>query len=204
MTPICEYLVSGLLPEDPKEARKIRVKAPLYKLIRGSLYRRSLYTTWLRCVAPPQTDDIVKEIHKGSCGFNIEPRSMVLKESDLLKWDQQAVSKLVTLRNFARRYGSRFYTHGGCAKQLLEVVEKRFGGNAATKKTQRNILKQQYENFTTSIAQRSLIKTFDRLSKACERDEFANKPVVENYKAISSEEEPKEVRNNDDAPIIEE
>ncbi|GKF24691.1 hypothetical protein Tco_0077013, partial [Tanacetum coccineum] len=38
MTPIHEYLVSGLLPEDLKEARKIRVKAPQYKLIRGSLY----------------------------------------------------------------------------------------------------------------------------------------------------------------------
>nr|GEU98890.1 hypothetical protein [Tanacetum cinerariifolium] len=35
-------------------------------------------------------------------------------------------------------------------KKLLEAVEKRFGGNAATKKTQRNILKQQYENFTAS------------------------------------------------------
>ncbi|GJU80195.1 zf-CCHC domain-containing protein [Tanacetum coccineum] len=35
-------------------------------------------------------------------------------------------------------------------------------------------------------------------------DEFVNKPVVENYKAMSSEEEPKVVRNNDDAPIIEE
>ncbi|GKD25276.1 hypothetical protein Tco_1231490 [Tanacetum coccineum] len=34
------------------------------------------------------------------------------------------------------------------AKLLLEAVEKRFGGNAATKKTQRNLLKQQYENFT--------------------------------------------------------
>ncbi|GKF26842.1 hypothetical protein Tco_0082736 [Tanacetum coccineum] len=34
------------------------------------------------------------------------------------------------------------------AKKLLEVVEKRFGRNAATKKTQRNLLKQQYENFT--------------------------------------------------------
>ncbi|GJT18698.1 hypothetical protein Tco_0877404 [Tanacetum coccineum] len=33
--------------------------------------------------------------------------------------------------------------------ELLEAVEKRFGGNAATKKTQRNLLKQQYENFTT-------------------------------------------------------
>ncbi|GKB98651.1 hypothetical protein Tco_0984788 [Tanacetum coccineum] len=34
------------------------------------------------------------------------------------------------------------------AKLLLEAIEKRFGGNAATKKTQRNLLKQQYENFT--------------------------------------------------------
>ncbi|GJV41769.1 putative ribonuclease H-like domain-containing protein [Tanacetum coccineum] len=34
------------------------------------------------------------------------------------------------------------------AKQLLEAVKKRFIGNAATKKTQRNLLKQQYENFT--------------------------------------------------------
>ncbi|GJZ03070.1 hypothetical protein Tco_0521031 [Tanacetum coccineum] len=79
MTPIHEYLVSGLLPEDPKESRKIRVKAPQYKLIRGSLYRRSFYTPWLRCVASPQTDDIVKEIHEGSCDFNAEPRSMVVR-----------------------------------------------------------------------------------------------------------------------------
>ncbi|GKC49126.1 ribonuclease H-like domain-containing protein [Tanacetum coccineum] len=34
------------------------------------------------------------------------------------------------------------------AKKLLEAVEKRFGGNAATRKTQRNLLKRQYENFT--------------------------------------------------------
>ncbi|GJX67878.1 hypothetical protein Tco_0303605 [Tanacetum coccineum] len=36
------------------------------------------------------------------------------------------------------------------AKSLLQAVEKRFGGNVATKKTQGNILKQQYENFTAS------------------------------------------------------
>ncbi|GJW36215.1 reverse transcriptase domain-containing protein [Tanacetum coccineum] len=49
MTPIHEYLLSGLLPEDPKESRKIRIKAPQYKLI------------------------------KGSCSFNTEPRSMVAR-----------------------------------------------------------------------------------------------------------------------------
>nr|GFB58634.1 putative ribonuclease H-like domain-containing protein [Tanacetum cinerariifolium] len=35
-------------------------------------------------------------------------------------------------------------------------------------------------------------------------DEFVNKPAVENCKAKSSKEEPKVVRKNDDAPIIEE
>ncbi|GJZ71882.1 hypothetical protein Tco_0635733, partial [Tanacetum coccineum] len=35
-------------------------------------------------------------------------------------------------------------------------------------------------------------------------DEFVNEPVVENCKAMSSEEEPKIVKKNDDAPIIEE
>ncbi|GJU54494.1 uncharacterized mitochondrial protein-like protein [Tanacetum coccineum] len=50
------------------------------------------------------------------------------------------------------------------AKKLLEAVEKRFGGNAATKKTQRNLLKQQYENFTTPTSE-MLDQTFDRLQK---------------------------------------
>ncbi|GJV58483.1 ribonuclease H-like domain-containing protein [Tanacetum coccineum] len=48
------------------------------------------------------------------------------------------------------------------AKRLLEAIEKRLGGNAATKKTQRNLLKQQYENFT-ALSSEMLDQTFDRL-----------------------------------------
>nr|GFA05161.1 hypothetical protein [Tanacetum cinerariifolium] len=44
------------------------------------------------------------------------------------------------------------------------AIEKRFGGNAATKKTQRNLLKLQYESFTTSSSE-VLDQTFDRLQK---------------------------------------
>ncbi|GJY89647.1 putative ribonuclease H-like domain-containing protein [Tanacetum coccineum] len=47
-------------------------------------------------------------------------------------------------------------------KLLLEAVEKRFGRNATTKKTQRNLLKQQYENFTAPSSE-MLDQTFDRL-----------------------------------------
>nr|GEU60837.1 ribonuclease H-like domain-containing protein [Tanacetum cinerariifolium] len=50
------------------------------------------------------------------------------------------------------------------AKKLLEAVEKRFGRNAAIKKTQRNLLKQHYENFTAPISE-MLDQTFDRHQK---------------------------------------
>ncbi|GJW29387.1 ribonuclease H-like domain-containing protein [Tanacetum coccineum] len=48
------------------------------------------------------------------------------------------------------------------AKKLLEAVEKRFGRNAATRKTQMNLLKQQYENFTAPSSE-TIDQTFDRL-----------------------------------------
>nr|GEU84211.1 hypothetical protein [Tanacetum cinerariifolium] len=50
------------------------------------------------------------------------------------------------------------------AKKLMEAVEKIFCGNAATRKTQRNLLKQQYENFTAPSSE-MLDQTFNRLQK---------------------------------------
>ncbi|GKA95380.1 reverse transcriptase domain-containing protein [Tanacetum coccineum] len=50
MTPIMEYLVSGILPADKKLAMKISVKAPNYRIIDGILYKRSFLIPWLRCV----------------------------------------------------------------------------------------------------------------------------------------------------------
>ncbi|GJV54897.1 reverse transcriptase domain-containing protein [Tanacetum coccineum] len=37
MDPIHEYLLSGLLPEDKREAKKIKIQVPQYKLIQGNL-----------------------------------------------------------------------------------------------------------------------------------------------------------------------
>nr|GEU30659.1 hypothetical protein [Tanacetum cinerariifolium] len=50
------------------------------------------------------------------------------------------------------------------AKKVAGSYRKRFGRNAATKKTQRNLLKQPYENFTAPISE-MLDQTFDRLQK---------------------------------------
>ncbi|GKB63212.1 ribonuclease H-like domain-containing protein [Tanacetum coccineum] len=49
-------------------------------------------------------------------------------------------------------------------KLLMEAIEKRHGGNKESKKVQRTLLKQQYENFATSSSE-TLDQTFDRLKK---------------------------------------
>ncbi|GJX57234.1 ribonuclease H-like domain-containing protein [Tanacetum coccineum] len=53
---------------------------------------------------------------------------------------------------------------GASGKGTKKAVKKRFRGNAATKKTQRNLLKQQYEIFTATSSE-VLDQTFDRLQK---------------------------------------
>ncbi|GJX61531.1 retrovirus-related pol polyprotein from transposon TNT 1-94 [Tanacetum coccineum] len=66
------------------------------------------------------------------------------------------------------------------AKSLLQAVEKRFGGNAATKKTQRNLLKQQYENFATSSSE-VLDQTFDRRQKLISQLEIHGESISQEY-----------------------
>nr|GEU36105.1 ribonuclease H-like domain-containing protein [Tanacetum cinerariifolium] len=50
------------------------------------------------------------------------------------------------------------------AKLLMEAIEKRYGGNKESKKVQRTLLKQQYENFAASSLE-TLDQTFDRTQK---------------------------------------
>ncbi|GJS87888.1 hypothetical protein Tco_0770524 [Tanacetum coccineum] len=57
------------------------------------------------------------------------------------------------------------------AKSLWEAIKNRFGGNKESKKMQKTILKQNYENFTTS-SQEGLDKTYDRFQKLISQLEF--------------------------------
>ncbi|GKA90795.1 ribonuclease H-like domain-containing protein [Tanacetum coccineum] len=50
------------------------------------------------------------------------------------------------------------------AKFLMEAIEKRYGGNKESKKSQRTLLKQQYENFR-GLSSEIIDQTFDRLQK---------------------------------------
>nr|GEW13834.1 hypothetical protein [Tanacetum cinerariifolium] len=57
----------------------------------------------------------------------------------------------------------KFNSHKN-AKTLIEAIEKRFGGKTKTKKVQKTLLKQQFENFTGSSSE-SLDQIHDRLQK---------------------------------------
>nr|GEZ56165.1 hypothetical protein [Tanacetum cinerariifolium] len=57
----------------------------------------------------------------------------------------------------------KFNTHKD-AKSLMEAIEKRFGGNTETKKVQKTLLKQQFENFSGSNSE-CLDQIHDRLQK---------------------------------------
>ncbi|GJS49290.1 putative ribonuclease H-like domain-containing protein [Tanacetum coccineum] len=74
-----------------------------------------------------------------------------------------------------------------CSKSCLETVE---------------LLKSQNDQLLKDLKKFELMVL--AMSSEEEPKEFANEPVVENNKAMSSKEEPKVVRKNDDAPIIDE
>nr|GEY50886.1 ribonuclease H-like domain-containing protein [Tanacetum cinerariifolium] len=61
-------------------------------------------------------------------------------------------------------------------KSLLQAIEKRFGGNDATKKTKRNLLKQQYQNFNASSSE-VLDQTYDRLQNLISQVEILSESV---------------------------
>nr|GEX10548.1 putative reverse transcriptase, RNA-dependent DNA polymerase [Tanacetum cinerariifolium] len=57
----------------------------------------------------------------------------------------------------------KFYSYKN-AKSLMEAIEKRFGGNKESKKVQKTLLKQQYENFNRNSSE-GLDQIYDRLQK---------------------------------------
>ncbi|GKB34153.1 hypothetical protein Tco_0879095, partial [Tanacetum coccineum] len=62
------------------------------------------------------------------------------------------------------------------AKSLWEAIKSRFGGNEESKKMQKNVLKHQFENFTTAPNE-SLDKAYDRFQKLISQLEVYAAPV---------------------------
>nr|GEW77215.1 putative ribonuclease H-like domain-containing protein [Tanacetum cinerariifolium] len=72
-------------------------------------------------------------------------------------------ARVTLLMALPDKHQMKFNSHKD-AKTLIEAIEKRFGGNTETKKVQKTLLKQHYENFTGSSTE-SLDQIHDRLQK---------------------------------------
>ncbi|GKA01233.1 hypothetical protein Tco_0673898 [Tanacetum coccineum] len=62
------------------------------------------------------------------------------------------------------------------AKLLMEAIEKRYGGNKESKKAQKTLLKQQYENFL-ALSSEIMDQTFDRLQKLISQLEIEGETI---------------------------
>ncbi|GJS83220.1 hypothetical protein Tco_0749761 [Tanacetum coccineum] len=72
------------------------------------------------------------------------------------------------------------------AKTLFEAIQTRFGGNDATKKTQKTLLKQMYENFN-ALSTESLDSIFNRLQKIINLDLMSFDDLYNNFKIVEQE-----------------
>ena len=79
MDPIWDYINDGTLPDDPKEAAKIRVRSSRFTNHKGSLYKRGFYTPFLKCIAGEDTEYVIREVHEGICENHIRARTLAGK-----------------------------------------------------------------------------------------------------------------------------
>ncbi|XP_027150204.1 uncharacterized protein LOC113750429 [Coffea eugenioides] len=82
MTPLVDFLSSGILSEDKTEARRLQLRAAMYAYVGGTLYRMSYLSPRLKCVTPEDGDYVLREVHERLCAAHVGSR--VLPKNCLL------------------------------------------------------------------------------------------------------------------------
>ncbi|XP_023882112.2 uncharacterized protein LOC111994457 [Quercus suber] len=78
-TPIVTCLKNGVLPHKKEAARKLKVQATRFVLIRDILCKRGFSHSYLRCLGPEEVDYVMREVHEGICGNHSGSRLLVHK-----------------------------------------------------------------------------------------------------------------------------
>ena len=78
-TPLISYLKTGVLPDEKGAARKLKVQASRFVLIKDVLYKRGFSRPYLRCLCQEEADYVMREVHEGICGNHSGARSLVHK-----------------------------------------------------------------------------------------------------------------------------
>ena len=78
-TTIASYLKDGVLPDEKEAARKLKVRAARFVLIKDVLYKRGFSHPYLRCLGNEKADYVMREVHDGICENHSGSRSLVHK-----------------------------------------------------------------------------------------------------------------------------
>ena len=78
-TPLISYLRNSMLLDEKDDARKLKVQASQFVLIKDVLYKRGFSRPNLRCLGLEEVDYVMREIHKEICGNHSRVRSLVHK-----------------------------------------------------------------------------------------------------------------------------
>ena len=78
-TTIASYLKDGILPNEKEAARKLKVQAARFILIKDVLYKRGFSRPYLRCLGNEEADYVMREVHEGICENHLGSRSLVHK-----------------------------------------------------------------------------------------------------------------------------
>ena len=64
-TPLISYLRTGVLPDGKDAARKLKVQASRFMLIKDVLCKRGFSQPYLRCLGYKEAKYVMREIHEG-------------------------------------------------------------------------------------------------------------------------------------------
>ena len=73
------YLKTGMLSDEKGAARKLKVWASRFVLIKDVLYKRGFSQPYLRCLGQEEADYVMREVHEGICGNHSGARLLVHK-----------------------------------------------------------------------------------------------------------------------------
>ena len=79
MDPIWDYIIDGRLPDDSKEAAKIRTRSARFTNHKGSLYKLGFFTPIPKCIVGKDTEYVLMEVDEGVCGNHIGARALAGK-----------------------------------------------------------------------------------------------------------------------------
>ena len=69
----------SVLLDEKEAARKLKVRAARFVLIKDVLYKRGFSRPYLRCLGNEEVNYVMREVHEGICGNHSGSRSLIHK-----------------------------------------------------------------------------------------------------------------------------